>query len=134
VQSSIDNLLQEDIQAETPPNLMGFRFQDSFIRSPIYGQVLEVMWPRKLARIETSGSADGAKGWCAGSPLSTLSSRRHIGLSGRRTETNIEHDWPDSSVRIPKWRRLERVLNGDPAQHPSAHRLHYHWSQCVPIF
>jgi hypothetical protein len=58
VQSSIDNLLQEDIQAETPPNLMGFRFQDSFIRSPIYGQVLEVMWPRKLARIETSGSAD----------------------------------------------------------------------------
>jgi len=37
---------------------MGFRFQDSFICSPIFGQVLEVVWPRKLAGIETSGSAD----------------------------------------------------------------------------
>jgi hypothetical protein len=46
------------VQAEPPPNLMGFRFQDSFICSPIFGKVLEVVWPRKLARIETSGSAD----------------------------------------------------------------------------
>jgi len=40
----------------TVPNLMGFRSGHK-VRC-LFGQVLEVVWPRKLAGIETSGSAD----------------------------------------------------------------------------